>query len=171
MFSSFISFLKNALILDFADAVLTKCNQSKLGPLLVVDVIMSTMSPVCNLYVKGTIRLFTLAPIQWFPTSECILYARSTAVEPTGRSYTSPFGVKTKTSSSNTFIFTASINSSAPPISLCASTTSLNHLTLLSSSVSTAVLPSLYFQCAAIPYSAIACISCVLICISNVSLN
>ena len=40
-------------------------------------------------------RPFTLAPTVRWPTSVCTEYAKSIGVEPAGRLFTSPFGVKT----------------------------------------------------------------------------
>src|SRR6476469_3344600 len=45
-------------------------------------------------------RPFTLAPTVRWPTSVCTAYAKSIGVAPAGSVFTSPFGVKTNTSSS-----------------------------------------------------------------------
>jgi len=83
-----------------------------------------------------------------------------------GRFITSPFGVNTKTSSVKKSIFNDSINSLGSFRSFCHSNNCLSHDSLFSKS-SLFSTPSLYFQCAAIPYSAVLCISHVLIWISN----
>src|SRR6058998_2379078 len=45
-------------------------------------------------------RPFTFAPTVRWPTSVCTAYAKSIGVAPAGSVFTSPFGVKTNTSSS-----------------------------------------------------------------------
>src|SRR5699024_10750766 len=101
--------------------------------------------------------------------SVCIPYAKSKGIEPDGSSMTSPLGVNTYTISENKSIFNDSTNSSASCVSFCQSKISLNqdNLSLKDFPLGLILLPSLYAQCAAIPYSAICCISFVLICTSN----
>ena len=45
-------------------------SQSRDGPLLAEDVMISTTSPRERVELKGTIFPFTFAPVQWLPTSE-----------------------------------------------------------------------------------------------------
>ena len=114
---------------------------------------------------------FTLAPTILFPTALWIAYAKSIGVEPFGRFFTSPEGVKQYTLSANKSksLFNRLKNSWLSDISRCHSKIWRNQDSF-SSSLAFSVLPSnpsLYFQCAAIPYSAVRCISKVRICISN----
>ena len=92
--SSFSSFLNHWLILFFACVLFTIFNQSRLGPLEFCDVIISTRSPFLISYSIGTSFPFTLAPTILFPTALCTLYAKSTVLEPRGRVFTSPAGLK-----------------------------------------------------------------------------
>ena len=57
---------------------------------------------------------FTFAPTQRWPTSVWIEYAKSSGVEPAARFFTSPFGVKTKTSSSKRSTLSASRKAFGP---------------------------------------------------------
>ena len=79
---------------------------------------------------------------------------------------TSPFGVKTKTSSRKMSILNASMNSSGSCVSSSISKRRETHCSF-ESMLSLEVSPDLYFQCAAIPNSAMRCISKVRICTSN----
>ena len=98
--SSLWLFLYHCLILFLAVGVTTKFNQSKLGlALLLVNI--SIKSPLLSLVESGDNFSLILIPLQWLPTSEWILYAKSTAVDPFLNPTTSPLGVITKTSSSN----------------------------------------------------------------------
>ena len=58
-------------------------------------------------------------------------------------------------------------NSDESSTSLCSSMTLRIQASFWSLASVENFSPCLYFQCAAIPYSAMRCISCVLICISN----
>ena len=49
-------------------------------------------------YCSGTIRPFTLMPVHRLPTSVWMAYAKSSAVAPSGKNFTSPRGVKAKAS-------------------------------------------------------------------------
>ena len=69
-FSSFISRLKNCLILARAEPDFTYLSQSHEGPLLFGEVSISTTSPVCSTELSGTMREFTFAPTHLLPTSE-----------------------------------------------------------------------------------------------------
>ena len=64
MFSSFISFLKKALIFDLAELVLTTFNQSLDGPFALGLVMISTISPLFIGVFNGTILSLILAPTQ-----------------------------------------------------------------------------------------------------------
>ena len=120
----------------------------------------------------GTSLPFTLAPTILFPTALCTLYAKSMGVEPLGRVFTSPCGVKQYTLSANRSrsFFRRLMNSLLSDMSLCHSRIWRSQFSFSSSRLPEEALPSeasLYFQCAAIPYSAVLCISKVLIWISK----
>jgi hypothetical protein len=94
--SSRRSLVKCARILLRARGEATKPSQSRLGPAVgALEVKISTTSPLSSLDSSGTSRPLTRAPMQWWPTSVCTAYAKSTGVEPDGSGTTSPFGVKT----------------------------------------------------------------------------
>jgi len=137
------------------------------GVLAVLDT--STTSPFSSVESSGTRRPFTRAPIVRWPTSVCTAYAKSTGVAPAGSAMTSPFGVKTYTSPSAISNRRESRNSEGSAVSFCQSTSCRSHaMSLPSVSVPPAFLAfSLYFQCAATPYSARRCMSCVRIWIST----
>ena len=78
---------------------------------------------------------------------------------------TSPLGVKTNTSSAKRSNFKSSPKSEESRASLCQSRMRRSQLSLVSSS--SICLPSLYLQWAAMPYSAVRCISKVRICTSK----
>ncbi len=83
-------------------------------------------------------------------------------VAPTGSCFTSPFGVKTKISPWKRSIRRNSMNSSGSRASCCHSRTCRNQVRASSTSSPRMSFPrSLYFQCAAIPSSAVRCISSV----------
>ena len=110
--------------------------------------------------------------VRW-PTSVWTAYAKSTGVAPAGSAMTSPFGVKTKTSLRDRSKRRDSRNSLGSSVSFCQSsswrshamslTVSLSVPTPLGTSVRTLEAPAdgscLYFQCAAMPYSARRCMS------------
>ncbi len=82
------------------------------------------MSPDSSVYESGTMRPFTFAPTQRWPTSVCTAYAKSSGVAPEASAFSSPFGVKTYTSSSKRPVRSASMNtcgsaSSAPSTTSC----------------------------------------------------
>ena len=87
-------------------------------------------------------------------------------VAPLGSALTSPLGVKTKTSSWKRSIFTVSMNSVGSLRSRCHSMSWRSQANALPSSARTGAFCSLYFQCAAMPCSAMRCISWVRICTS-----
>ena len=172
IFSSLCVFLNQLNILLFAPELLINFNQSMIGPLDCSDVIISTISPFFSSVIIGIILLFILHPVMWCPISACILYAKSIGVLPFGKDFISPFGVNTYTSSSNNSVFNVFKNSSGSCISFCHSNASLIHASLSSVTVTFVflfllLLASLYAQCAAIPNSAILCISHVRIWTSN----
>ena len=64
----------------------------------------------------------TFAPTQWFPTSVCTEYAKSTGVEPARRLMTSPAGVNTNTSVGARSTLSSLRNSRESFVSSCQST-------------------------------------------------
>ena len=98
-----------------------------------------------------------------------MLYAKSMGVAPAGRFMTSPFGEKTKTSSANMSIFRLWKKSVASDSCWLSSSrlTQANFSSSPSLTIVSAAEPILYFQCAAMPYSAVRCISHVRICTSK----
>ena len=172
MFSSLWFFLNHDSILFLAVELFTNFSQSLLGPFDWSDVSISIISPLFKGVIIGIILLFILQPTIWCPICSCIWYAKSIGVAPFGSTFIAPFGVNTYTSSSNNSFFNVCINSSGSCISLCHSKVSLTQASLSSSTFTLAFFPlkkldSLYAQCAAIPYSAILCISQVRICTSK----
>ena len=161
--SSFIWFLNHWLILFLAWVLLTMFSQSLLGPLEFWEVMISSWSPFWITYSMGTSLPFTLAPTILLPTALCIQYAKSMGVEPLGSVFTSPDGVKQYTLSENRSKSPLTIlrNSLESSVSLCHSSIWRSQLSFASSlPAATCPLPlSLYFQWAAIPYSAVLCIS------------
>ncbi len=132
------------------------------------DVMISTWSPLCSLWLSGTSLWLTFAPIQWLPRKVCIEKAKSRAVHPAGMVFISPFGVNTNISEAKRLSFIASRKSMASgcgssSISLMVCSHSLSSP---SSSVNSISPPSLYFQWAANPCSAISSIRSDLICTS-----
>ena len=96
MASSRRSFVNHCLILLLARGDLTNVSQSRLGPApSAFEVSTSTESPVTSVVSSGARRPLTRAPMQWWPTSVCTAYAKSTGVDPDGNPMTPPFGVKT----------------------------------------------------------------------------
>ena len=94
--SSRRSLVKNCWILLRARGLLTNVSQSRLGPAFgALEVKISTTSPLSSGDSSGTSRPLTRAPMQRWPTSVWIEYAKSTGVEPVGSAITSPRGVKT----------------------------------------------------------------------------
>ena len=168
MLSDLFSFLSQLLILFLALELFAMRSQSTLGPLELAEVTISTMSPFWRVWSMVTILPLTLAPTHLHPMAECILKAKSSGVEPADSSMTSPFGVNTNTWLANRSIFIVSRKSFGSLMSCCHSRDWRSQASFISSlEFLPEVSPSLYFQCAAIPYSATSCISCVLICISN----
>ena len=118
-----------------------------------LEVRISTWSPLCSLWLRGTSLWFTFAPIQWLPMSVCNEKAKSSAVEFWGMVLSSPFGVNTNISEANRLSLIVSRKSIASGwgssrISLMV----FNHFS--SSPSSSLPPPSLYFQWAANPCSA-----------------
>ena len=104
-------------------------------------------------------RPFTFAPTVRWPTSVCTAYAKSIGVAPAGSVFTSPFGVKTNTSSSKRSVRNDLTNSPASDSSAWKSISCCTHAAH-SSSPRRGRFPSpLYAQCAATPSSAVSCIS------------
>jgi hypothetical protein len=114
------------LTFDRARVDLIVLSQSRDG-FWVGDVTTSTMSPCRSTWRRGTSFPFTRAPAQWLPTSVCTAYAKSIGVEPSGRAFTSPLGVKTYTSSGNRSSRTVSRNSFGSSTSLCDSSSCRSH--------------------------------------------
>ena len=96
-------------------------------------------------------------------------YAKSTGVAPADSAMTSPLGVKTKTSARPISKRSDSRNSPGSAVSCCHSSSCCSHI-MSDVAVRRLGVPaasSLYFQCAATPYSARRCIAWVRICIST----
>ena len=89
---TFSAAVMTCLILLRARVVTTKFSQSRLG-LCAPAVTISTISPLCNCVRNGTIRPLMRAPMQVWPTSVWMEYAKSTGVAPRGSAFTSPRGV------------------------------------------------------------------------------
>ena len=87
-------------------------------------------------------------------------------VAPWGRLFTSPLGVKTKTSSAKRSTFKVETNSSAS-VSCWPSRSLRTHSNSCSVPRFWLAIPCLYFQWAATPYSAVWCIPQVRICTSK----
>ena len=130
-----------------------------------LEVRISTWSPLCSLWLKGTSLWLTLAPMQWLPKNVWMENAKSSAVQFCGIVLISPFGVKTNISEANRFSLMVSRKSMA---SGCGSSRiSLMVRSHFSSSPSSSLPPpSLYFQCAAKPCSATSFIRSLRICTS-----
>ena len=158
------SLLKIASILALAFAVVAKLTQSGCT-FCDFDVRISTWSPLCSLWLRGTNLWLTFAPIQWLPRNVCIENAKSSAVQFCGMVLISPLGVNTNISEAKRFSLIVSRKSRA---SGCGSSRiSFMVCSHLPSSPSSSLIPpSLYFQCAANPCSAISSILSLLICTS-----
>ena len=149
-------------ILVRAFDVVTILSQSCLG-VWVLDVVISTWSPLFNTCRSWTFLPFTFAPIHLHPNFVWIWKAKSNTVEPFASLNRSPLGVNTKTSSSYksilnwSMIFMESFSECSK-----ASRTEVSH-----SSKPLSPLTPLYLQCAASPRSAISSILCVRICTST----
>lgn len=179
--SSRRSLENQARILLRARGDLTKPSQSRDGPApAALEVKTSTVSPLSRVDSSGTRRPLTRAPIVRCPTSVWTAYAKSTGVAPAGSAMTSPLGVKTKTSLRDRSKRSDSRNSPGSSVSFCQSSNCLSHAMSLTASsfladfglsVRTLEAPAtascLYFQCAAMPYSARRCMSKVRIWIST----
>ena len=166
IFSSRRSFLNHCFIFVRAEPLFAMFSQSRLGPGAFFAVRTSTISPFCSTWSKVTIRPLTDAPTMLLPTAEWIEYAKSMGVAPAGRFMTSPLGENTNTSSANMSILRLWKKSVASD-SCWLSNSLRTQANFSSSPVFTPLSPILYFQCAAMPYSAVRCISQVLICTSN----
>ena len=114
-------YLYHWLILFLAWVLFTTFSQSRLGPWEFWEVMISIRSPFWILYSMGTSLPFTRAPTILFPTALCTLYAKSIGVEPFGRVFTSPCGVKQYTLSANRSrsFFRRLMNSLLSGMSLC----------------------------------------------------
>ena len=132
---------KACLILPFAFVEITNCNQSCLG-FWFFDVMISTLSPLLNSCLIGTLLLFTLAPTQVDPTSVCTSNAKSNIVAPAGNFFKSPLGVKTKISLLYKLILKSSIISSASGSGF----SKISLIRFIQSSNSCSSFPPLYFQ-------------------------
>ena len=170
--SSFSSWRNHWLIRFFAWVLLTTFSQSRLGPLEFCEVIISTRSPLWSSVSMGTSFPLTLAPTILFPTAEWMVYAKSMVQDPAGRVFTSPAGEKQYTLSVNRSrsLLRRLINSRLSDISCCHSRICRSQFSFSSSCSGPDFLPSdasLYFQWAAMPYSAVRCISKVRIWISK----
>ena len=118
----------------------------------------STTSPVCRVELSGTILELTFAPTQWLPISLWMAYAKSMGVASFAREMTFPFGVKTSSSLEYSSVFRdsmKSLESFSPPSQLRTSRIQERR----SVNAESSAFFSLYFQCAAIPNSAVLCIS------------
>ena len=158
-----LSFRKAAVSLVLAFAVVTSDSHSSLG-VWDFEVNISTWSPLCSFWLKGTSLWFTFAAMQWKPRSECRVNARSSAVASVGSVIRSPLGVKTKISVLNKFSLIVSRKSIA--FGSGCSSISLIVFNHTSNSDSSSESPTLYFQCAAKPRSAISSIFSLRICTS-----
>ncbi len=121
---------------------------------------MSTVSPLASVVSRLTSLPLTRAPTQRWPTSVWTAYAKSTGVDPSGRAWMSPRGVKTKTSLLVRSNVSVSRNSRGSSVSFCHFDSSWTQDS--SCELFGRVSPlgrSLYFQWAATPYSALRCIS------------
>ena len=127
MFSSRSERLNQARIFSRAAGVRTIVSQSRDGPRAALLVTISTMSPEASLWSSGMMRPFTFAPMVRWPTSVWMRYAKSIGVAPAGSAFTSPFGVKTKTSSWKTSTLSDSTNSCASATSCCHSRSCRTH--------------------------------------------
>ena len=166
--SSLRSFENHAFIFERALGDETKLSQSRLGAALgLLFVTTSTTSPFTRIDSSGTNFPFTFAPTHLSPTSVCTEYAKSTGVDPDGSAITLPFGVKTKTSGVRRSYRKVSKKSPTSSVSCCHSCNCFNHIISGFFVASSPTVANLYFQCAAIPYSARACMSKVLIWIST----
>ena len=81
-------------IIDLALEVLTKSIHPGEGEVF-LEVKISTWSPLERVLLNGTSFPFTLVPLVFFPISEWIANAKSSAVASFGKDFISPFGVKT----------------------------------------------------------------------------
>ncbi len=86
-------------------------------------------------------RPFTFAPTVRWPTSVCTAYAKSIGVAPAGSVFTSPFGVKTNTSSSKRSVRKLFTNSRASASSAWMSISCLTQATHSSSAAFEAAVP------------------------------
>ena len=147
--------------------VFTNPSQSRFGRCF-LSVMTSTVSPFLSSRERGAICPLILAPEHWCPTSVWTVYAKSIGVASFGRALTSPSGVNTKISPRKRSMRRNSMNSSGSAVSCCHSRTCRNQISASSTSFAPflSTSSSLYLQCAAIPYSAVLCISSVRICIS-----
>ena len=151
------SFRRIAITLLFALAVETTSNHD-FSTRCAFEVRISTWSPLCSLWLNGTSLWFTFAPIQWLPRNVCIWKAKSSAVHPAGIIFISPFGVNTNISEANRFSFMASRKSIASGCGSSSISFMVCSQSFSSPSSSVISVPSLYFQWAANPCSAISSI-------------
>ena len=77
------------------------------------------MSPFLMCESSGTILPLTFAPTQWWPTSVCTWYAKSSGVADAGIENTSPFGEKMNTCVSNRSSLRFSMNMRESRMSFC----------------------------------------------------
>ena len=89
--------IKTFLIWERAKLVLAILSHPSFGPLDVFDVLISTTSPVFKEVFNGTNEPLIIAPTALSPTPVWILYAKSSGVDPFGKSTTFPLGVNTYT--------------------------------------------------------------------------
>ena len=130
-----------------------------------LEVRISTWSPLCNLWLRGTSLWLTLAPIQWLPKKVWMEKAKSSAVLFCGMVLISPLGVKTNISEAKRFNLMVSRKSMASGWG--SSNISLMVRSHFSNSPSSSPPPpSLYFQWAAKPCSAMSFIRSLRICTS-----
>ncbi len=126
------------------------------------EVKISITSPLDSVDSNGTSLPLTRAPMHLCPTSVCTAYAKSTGVDPVGNGITSPFGVKTYTSWLDRSNRNASRNSLGSAASRCQSSNCRSQvISSMCAGGPTIWVPlcSLYFQCAAMPNSAVRCIA------------
>ena len=149
-------------ILVRALEVVTMFSQSCLG-VCVLDVMISTWSPLFSICFNCAFLPFTLAPIHLQPSLLWMWKAKSSTVEPLPSLNKSPLGVKTNTSSS----YKSSLNWSMVSNPLLSEFSSASRTEVSHSSSPLSPFTPLYRQWAASPRSAISSMRSVRICTST----
>ena len=130
------------------------------------EVTISTVCPVARGVRREAGRPSMRAASQVFPMSVWTAYAKSTGVAPRASSRISPAGVNTNTVSGKRSTLTCSMNSTGSPAVFCISRISCIQVRARRWATLLRAFPSLYRTWAAIPDSAISCISLLRICTS-----